>query len=313
MATKRASAAKKSASKKQKKSGGAGEAEPKWLSSASTVSASAVRRAPKRALCVGINDYPYNGSDLNGCVNDANAWAALLTSQYGFASSDVRVITDAQATKANVVAALKDLLSGAQAGDVLVFQNSSHGSYVVEKGGDEPMYDEVLCPYDIASNHIKDDELYDLFSGIKSGVRFTAILDNCHSGTATRAIVGEGMGMQTPDDRRRRFLSPALRGLPILEDPWKAKPKGKVARPESEMNEILLAGCTDVEYSYDAFFNGVYHGACTYFALQVIRQANYRLTYSQLHSRLTSLITAGYPQHPQLEGKLENKRRQIFS
>ena len=32
----------------------------------------------KRAFCVGINDYPYDGSDLNGCVNDANAWADLL-------------------------------------------------------------------------------------------------------------------------------------------------------------------------------------------------------------------------------------------
>ena len=27
----------------------------------------------KKALCVGINDYPYEGSDLNGCVNDAKA------------------------------------------------------------------------------------------------------------------------------------------------------------------------------------------------------------------------------------------------
>ena len=25
----------------------------------------------KKAFCVGINDYPYDGSDLNGCVNDA--------------------------------------------------------------------------------------------------------------------------------------------------------------------------------------------------------------------------------------------------
>ena len=27
----------------------------------------------KRAFCVGINDYPYDGSDLNGCVNDAKS------------------------------------------------------------------------------------------------------------------------------------------------------------------------------------------------------------------------------------------------
>ncbi|MGE5839594.1 MAG: caspase family protein, partial [Deltaproteobacteria bacterium] len=32
----------------------------------------------KRALCIGINDYPGTGSDLAGCVNDANDWAVLL-------------------------------------------------------------------------------------------------------------------------------------------------------------------------------------------------------------------------------------------
>lgn len=270
------------------------------------------RRAPKRALCVGINDYPYDGNDLNGCVNDSRAWAELLISKYGFAGSDVRVMNDAEATKGNVLAALKDLVAGARDGDVVVFTNSSHGSYVTEKGGDEPTYDEILCPYDIESNEIRDDELRDIFADVSPGVRLTVILDNCFSGTATRALIGEGMGMRTPDDRRRRFLSPALRGLPILENPWAARPRSEGKHPESQMNEVLLTGCTDREYSYDAYFNGVYHGAMTYYALQVIRQSNYKLTYAQLHSRLLALI-ADYPQHPQLEGKKENKRRQIFT
>ena len=272
----------------------------------------APRRAPRRALCVGINDYPYDGNDLNGCVNDSRAWAELLISHYGFASPDVRVMNDAEATKKNVLAALKDLLAGARDGDVVVFQNSSHGSYVADKSGDEPTYDEILCPYDIDSNDITDDELRGVFAGVRPGVRLTVILDNCFSGTATRALIGEGMGMRTPDDRRRRFLSPALRGLPILENPWAARPKSEGKYPESKMNEVLLAGCTDREYSYDAYFGGVYHGAMTYYALQVIRQSGYKLTYAQLHSRLLALIS-DYPQHPQLEGKKENKRRQIFT
>jgi metacaspase-1 len=49
----------------------------------------------KRALCVGINDYPGEGSDLNGCVNDAKAWADLFSRQYAFASSDVKLLLDA--------------------------------------------------------------------------------------------------------------------------------------------------------------------------------------------------------------------------
>ena len=29
----------------------------------------------KKALCIGINDYPGTGMDLRGCVNDADDWA----------------------------------------------------------------------------------------------------------------------------------------------------------------------------------------------------------------------------------------------
>src|SRR5947207_2808729 len=96
----------------------------------------------KKALCIGINDYPYDGSDLNGCVNDAKAWAELLSTHYDFPSADIKLLLDSQATKANVLAGLKQLLAGAKAEDVLVFTNSSHGTYVADSSGDEPMYDE---------------------------------------------------------------------------------------------------------------------------------------------------------------------------
>lgn len=274
--------------------------------------AKSLKNAPKRALCVGINDYPYEGNDLNGCVNDAKAWAALLAEHYDFKKEDVKILLDRDATKANILKGIKDLLAGAKAGEVLVFSNSSHGSYIADQDGDEEKYDEVLCPYDIADNDIVDDELRGLFSNLPAGVRMTVILDNCFSGTATRAAVSDILpGLRTPDDRRVRFLSPALRGQPVLHNPWTAKPKAQQKYPESKMKDVLLAGCTDKEYSYDAYFNDVYHGAMTYCALQAIRQSNYSLTYNQLHQRLLTLIT-DYPQHPQLEGQAGNKKLPIF-
>lgn len=270
--------------------------------------------ASRKALCVGINDYPFVGNDLNGCVNDALAWAGLLKENFGFASADVKTLLDSQATKKNSLAALKDLLAGAKKGDQLVYTNSSHGSYRVDRDGDEETYDELICPYDIDLNEIIDDDLRELFFDLPNGVHLTVILDNCHSGTATRADVSDTVPeMDERDYCRPRFLSPAVRGLPTLADPWKARPKTRVKYPESAMREVLLSGCTDKEYSYDAYLGGDYHGAMTYFALQAIREANYKLTYEQLHSRLTHLINPGYDQHPQLEGKNSNRKRQIFS
>jgi metacaspase-1 len=235
----------------------------------------------KKALCVGINDYPYDGSDLNGCVNDATAWGSVLKELYGF--RDITIILDKDATKKRMLDGIKALLKGAKAGDVLVFTNSSHGSYKADTDGDEEKYDEILCPYDIADNDIVDDELSDIIPGLR-----------------------------TPDDRRVRFLSPALRGGKVLQNPWKAKPKRVEKHPEADMKDVLLTGCTDKEYSYDANIEGTYHGAMTFYALKAIREAPHALTYNRLHSRITSLI-GDYPQHPQLEGSNANRRRKLFS
>lgn len=265
----------------------------------------------KRAFCVGINDYPYDGSDLNGCVNDANAWAALLEETYGF--DDISIVLDADATKKRILTGIETLLTGARAGDVLVFTNSSHGSYKADTDGDEEKYDEILCPYDIADNDIVDDELRTRFENLPTGVALTVILDNCFSGTATRAAVSDILpGLRTPDDRRVRFLNPALRGGKVLENPWKARPKRLEKHPESAMKDVLLTGCTDKEYSYDANIEGTYHGAMSFYALRAIREAPHTLTYNQLHGRLTSLIE-DYPQNPQLEGSSANRRRKLFT
>ena len=58
----------------------------------------------KKAFCVGINDYPFDGSDLNGCVNDATAWAALLVDHFDFPRSDVKLVLDSEATKRDMLA-----------------------------------------------------------------------------------------------------------------------------------------------------------------------------------------------------------------
>ena len=84
--------------------------------------------------------------------------------------------------------------------------------------------------------------------------------------------------------------------------------------PESGMKEVLLSGSTDKEYSYDANIEGTFHGAMTYHAIKAISDAGYEMTYAELHTQLLPMLdAAGFPQHPQLEGKDESKARQIFT
>jgi hypothetical protein len=264
----------------------------------------------KRALCVGVNKYPREDLELRGCVNDARAWATLLRDHYDFASTDVEVLTDRQATKARIHTALGNLLAGSTRGDVLVFTNSSHGTYRADTNGDEALYDEAMCPYDCETDLLIDDELRELFAGIPDGVRLAVISDSCHSGSVTRDPGGE-----TPDRRRRRWLDPKAIGLPVINDVRRtAKPRSVDRYPESGMRELLLSGCRSDQYSYDARFGRRFHGAMTFHALGVIAAAGGTLTYGQLHKRLVpALREAQYDQEPQLEGRDAFKRRQIFT
>jgi metacaspase-1 len=264
----------------------------------------------KKALCVGINDYPFKDNDLNGCVNDAHAWAKLLVDHFDFPSSHVKVLIDGQATKAAILTALEELVIGAEPGDVLVFTNSSHGTYVADSSRDEEMYDEAICPIDCAENLIVDDELRELFANLADNVSLTVISDSCFSGTVTRAIPG----FPTPDDRRVRFLYPELIGKSVLGNIYRAIRKGRTKYTESEMKDVLLSGCTDYESAIDAKIDGVYHGVMTYYALKAIQEADYQITYEDLHKRVLELIKSNhYPQNPRLEGRKERKESMIFT
>ncbi len=265
----------------------------------------------KRALCVGINDYPVRDMDLKGCVNDAKDWAALLVDHYDFARSDVTMLLDGHATKAAIVDNLKSLLAGARRGDVLVFTNSSHGTYVADTDGDEARYDEAMCPWDTKDNLLTDDELRELIAGLKAGARLTVISDSCHSGTVTRAMPG----VPTPDQRRVRFLHPRRIGLPVIADVRRNAHSQRLDKhPESAMGELLLSGCRDDQFSFDAKFGRRFSGAMTNTALRLIAAAGYQLTWSELHAALVPAVrAAGYDQEPQLEGKAANRRRQLFT
>ena len=271
-----------------------------------------------RALCVGINNYPVAGADLMGCVNDARAWAELLREQFDFPRSNVRILTDRRATKRAILDALKeDVLAGATSGDVLVFTNSSHGSYIPDREDDEPDgYDETMCPYDVREAQITDDELRELLADVPRGVRMTVLSDSCHSGSVTRAWLDEIVpGVRFRDQRRVRFLNPALlRRTRVIADPRRVHPRGRFGASERDMRHVLLSGCRDDEYSYDARIRGRYHGAMTYYALKAIRAARYRITPAALVRELNrQLPAAGYEQHPQLSGPTSARRRPVFT
>jgi hypothetical protein len=258
----------------------------------------------RRALCIGINDYPGTGSDLAGCVNDANDWAAAFTDR-GFA---VKKLIDRRATGNAIRKAIESLVTGARNGDSIVVQYSGHGSFVPDEDGDEPDgTDECLCPYDLKDEGpITDDELFDLFSARPQGARVLMISDSCHSGTVARfapITTPPTTKDRNPPQRKVRFLPPAA----FLSRSDAAKlGTGRARRPSSppgRYGALLLAGCQDTEYSYDAYFEGRANGAFTFVALRSLASLTAEATYGDWYKAIRRVLPSQqYPQTPNLYG-----------
>jgi hypothetical protein len=90
----------------------------------------------KKALLIGIN-YTGTQNELFGCINDANCIEERISKE-GFSNiSKMTDLTALKATKNNILNEFKNLLINSQAGDLLFFSYSGHGSYTYDRNNDE--------------------------------------------------------------------------------------------------------------------------------------------------------------------------------
>lgn len=268
----------------------------------------------KRAVCIGINDYPGYDSDLAGCVNDAHDWAAVLEKR-GYT---VKTILNKEATGSAIRNVIHSLVMDAKKGDSVVIQYSGHGSFVPDLDGDEPDgRDECICPYDIDKNGpIIDDELCEAYSQWRPGVRGLMISDSCHSGTVSRfapiTTPPSAKGRHAPR-RTVRFLPPSM----YLSKSEASKLATCVLRRASKPKNygaLLMAGCQDVEYSYDAYFQGRPNGAFSFVAIRALSKLNADATYADWFKEIRKVLPSRqYPQSPNLYGSASMKKWKVFS
>jgi hypothetical protein len=266
-------------------------------------------------LCIGINDYPGTGSDLSGCVNDANDWAAELKSR-GF---QVAKLLNTQATGKAIRAAIAGTLAKAASGDLVVIQYSGHGSFVPDQDGEEPDgTDECICPYDINSKgEITDDELFTLYSEKAPGVKLLVISDSCHSGTVSRFMpiaTPPSAGGRSAQRRKVRFLPPqAFLSRRRLSELGLRRAARRSAAPGRHAG-LLIAGCQDTEYSYDAYFQGRPNGAFSFVALRALGKIPKAATYQRWFAAIRKVLPSQqYPQSPNLFGTKSMKRWKVLA
>ncbi|KAE8709006.1 Metacaspase-9 [Hibiscus syriacus] len=145
------------------------------------------------AVLVGCN-YPNTQYELHGCINDVVAMRDVLINRFGFEQMNIKLLTDAPAaagegssspvilpTGANIKAALRKMVSQAEAGDVLFFHYSGHGTRIPSlKPAHVFRQDEAIVPSDF--NLITGMDFRQLVNRVPKGASFTILSDSCHSG-----------------------------------------------------------------------------------------------------------------------------------
>lgn len=233
----------------------------------------------KKALIIGINNYPGTSSDLTGCLNDAaDALASLKAA--GFSCT---TLYDVKATRAAILAGMNAVFQCTRSGDSVVVYYSGHGSQVRDASGDESDgWDEVICPADWP-NYVSDDDIRTILAKVPAGVNIDMIFDCCHSGTGTREI-GQTY---------------TVRSLPPIVGKVSKKGVKSRATVVANLNHCLWAGCAAGQTSAELLIGGKVRGAFSYYLWKEIRAGGTR---SAIMARVCKQVAAlGLKQVPQLE------------
>jgi uncharacterized caspase-like protein len=304
----------------------------------------------KRALIVGINDYtarwPSGSNNLSWCVNDAQSVYHMMVDAFGFDPSEIYFYTDQQASRRNILRALRIITLRGEPGDTAFFYYAGHGGRVPASAshGDVDLYYETICP--ASGDDISDWEIAEVAGDLEpSHVNFTVLLDSCHSGgmhsadqidkvrsfpfsedaltrlvqsaVATLVPVGLGLPAQVILDILGRNVRNVRRSAVTTDgqidldvDPDKTLVRQSLS--------TLIAGCDYDQTSREKASLG--HGLLTQCLIDTVDTCPFEITYNELlgelRTRLAAYMTQYFPgqtQVPQLYGQQSRMDEQFLA
>lgn len=297
-----------------------------WLFKKKPTNNGTITMGNRKALLVGINKYSSpSAPPLHGCICDINKTHDLLTQSYGFSEGDIRMLTDGQATTANILSNLEWLID-AKPGDFVFFHYSGHGAQCPTGDHAEPDgLSECICPADFdwsPQRMIIDKQFVQIFSRMPSGVVFNWLSDSCHSADLDRDIARAPMSTDNvfwPVCRPFFWIWNKLFGPKNIEQTQKTIPtpahillklgiaKNKGHAPKGMSNGLLevgfISGCKSNQTSADAYMDGQSCGAATYYFLKALRSCPAETPLTTVVDKMRQgLRSSGFSQEPQAEG-----------
>eukprot|EP01134_Creolimax_fragrantissima_P002260 CFRG2260T1 len=251
---------------------------------------------------------------------------------------------DGMPTYDAILAGMDWLVEGAQSGDSLFFHYSGHGGVSKDRNDSDEQdgQDETLLPVDYTTHgQIIDDTVHDhLVKHLPHGVRLTAIVDACHSGSVFDLAFTYNIGANdtiVEVDNKKIAMQAALaaakslhegdkasamkHGLEIgkaLFNEWSSNRKGSKSSLKDETNGgaetdvrvsdkdvvadvIQFSGCMDSQTSADASIMGQATGAFSWAFMESIKRHGVgQQTYVELLTNIRQLLAGKYTQVPQM-------------
>jgi hypothetical protein len=278
----------------------------------------------RKAVLCGVNNYK-TAPVLRGCLNDVENIKNLLINNFQFEVSDVHLLRDDQVIKRNIFQEWKWLTENAVNGDTLVFHFSGHGSNVADLNSDEEdQRDEITCLYDMDFNnpnsYILDDEWYEWVKQVNPEANLIIIKDTCHSGGSSRLFTVQNEkgfsetilverseieklatyhDVSIRDVADGRFLIPP--DLPTNQWGNNRHFDRSVAITSDQVAGCHLMACQEDQTAADAYINGSFNGAFTYYFCEVLR-SHPGFGSRDLIDQVTEKLRHRYSQIPNHEG-----------
>jgi len=126
---------------------------------------------------------------------------------------------------------------------------------------------------------------------LNPGATVLILPDSCFSGTVTR-FMDLGLKADLHPTKNRFFQQEDI--------PIRPRLKTGTFAARGDIKWIVISGCGETEYSADAFINGAYHGAFTYYAMKTLVPG---ITYRQWHKEICKYLPGTkFEQSPTIEG-----------
>ncbi|ANE50619.1 caspase family protein [Flavisolibacter tropicus] len=283
-----------------------------------TLSEEAMGAAPRKknlyALLVGIDQYrgdiileeAVTFPALRGCKNDVEKVKTYLQNDTSY-NLHVEVLTDAAASKEQVVQYFKRHLGKAKQEDVALFYYSGHGTREkanrLWRSESDGTLECLACYFDEATQDkflLADKELRHLIHEVyQNKPHIVTIFDCCHSGDITRNGAINAAAFSSALERRVPYTFRERRWDDFIfsEDITAAQMQQlEASKSTPEGHHVQLSACESNESAMEVGGEGVFTKAL----LKVLDATNGQVTYQSLRSRVRQYLRSNFEQKPRI-------------